>query len=162
MVRHWESLVAEWEGGRQQQRQRRNGEDCGEDNTGTRQRKTAGGGGARKTDGEVGILLCGQQASGFHIPGWIQSAFDTLMGLFDQVGLRINIHKTVGMVCRPFRTSGVRADKAYTRRMEGDGQSFKERQWERVLCPECGKETAKGSLVAHRQNQNGVEKGGLG
>ena len=31
-----------------------------------------------------------------------------------------------------------------------------------MLCPEYGKELEKGSLVAHRQTQYGVEKGGLG
>ena len=30
--------------------------------------------------------------------GWIQRKFDTLTGLFDQVGLRENMWKTVGMV----------------------------------------------------------------
>ena len=32
--------------------------------------------------------------------GWIQSAFDTLKGIFDRVVLHTNIHKTVGMMCR--------------------------------------------------------------
>ena len=32
---------------------------------------------------------------------------------------------------------------------------------EQVLCPECGKDMAKGSLVMHRQTQHGVAKGGL-
>ena len=31
-----------------------------------------------------------------------------------------------------------------------------------MLCLECGKELAKGSLVEHHQNQHGVAKGGLG
>ena len=56
----------------------------------------------------------------------------------------------------------VRADEAYTRRMMGEWRRFKERQRERVLCTECGKELAKGSLVTHRQTQNRVAKGGLG
>ena len=30
--------------------------------------------------------------------GWLQLEFDTLMGILDRVGLRINIHKTMGMV----------------------------------------------------------------
>ena len=54
----------------------------------------------------------------------------------------------------------MRAEKAYTRRMTEEGRIFKERQQEQVLCPECGKELAKGSLVVHHQNQNGVAKGG--
>ena len=31
-----------------------------------------------------------------------------------------------------------------------------------MLCPECGKELAKDSLVEHCQTQHGVEKGGSG
>ena len=93
-------------------------------------------------------------------PGWIQSAFDTLMGICDRLGLRTNVCKTVGMVCSPFWAAGVRADEAYNRRMTGEGKSL--RQWERVLCLECGKEMTKGSLVTHHQNQYSVAKGGLG
>ena len=31
-----------------------------------------------------------------------------------------------------------------------------------MICPKCGKELTKGSLVEHRQTQHGVSKGGLG
>ena len=31
-------------------------------------------------------------------PRWLQGAFSTLVGLFDRVGLRNNVGKTVGMV----------------------------------------------------------------
>ena len=69
-------------------------------------------------------------------PGWLQSEFDTLTGLFDRVGLRKNVSKTAGMVCSPCWAAGVRADKSYTGWMTGEVRSFKERQRERVLCPE--------------------------
>ena len=95
-------------------------------------------------------------------PGWLQSEFDTLMVLFERVGLRKNTRKTVRMVCRSFRAAGVGEGKSYTQRMTGEGRSFKDRQRERVLCPECGKELTKGSLVARCQNHNGVSKGGYG
>ena len=36
-------------------------------------------------------------------PGWIQGAFDTLTGLFGNVGLRINVATTVGMLFHPLR-----------------------------------------------------------
>ena len=39
--------------------------------------------------------------------GWLQLAFDTLTGLFDQVVLEKNVCKIVGMVCKPCRTAGV-------------------------------------------------------
>ena len=41
--------------------------------------------------------------------GWIQTAFDMMMGLFKRVGLIKNVKKTVGMVCHPFQAGGVRA-----------------------------------------------------
>ena len=62
-------------------------------------------------------------------PGWIQSAFDILTGLFNQVGLQTNIRKTVGMVCKPFWAARMRAYKAYTWQMMGEGRSYKEKQW---------------------------------
>ena len=50
---------------------------------------------------------------------------------------------------------GLEIDEAYTRRMMVEWRCFKERQMERqqeqVLCTECGKDLAKGSLVTHRQ-----------
>ena len=95
-------------------------------------------------------------------PGWIQTAFNTLMGIFDWVGLQTNTRKTVGMVCRPYQAAGLWVDKSYTRRMTGKGRSYQDRQWERVHCLECRKDLARGSLVAHLQTQNGVARVGLG
>ena len=93
--------------------------------------------------------------------GWLQSAFDMLTGIFDRVCLRTNIRKTVGMVCRPFWEAVVQADDAYTRRMTVEGRISKERQRERLIYPEFGKDTAKGSLVTYRQTHHDVAKGGL-
>ena len=53
------------------------------------------------------------------IPGWLQTALYTLMGLFNWVGLQKNFNKTVVMVCQPWRVAGVRVDKPNTRRMMG-------------------------------------------
>ena len=58
-------------------------------------------------------------------PVWLQTAFDTPVGLFDWVGLKTDVQKTVGVVCHPCRAVGVRADKAYTRWMIGMGQDYK-------------------------------------
>ena len=45
-------------------------------------------------------------------PGWLQSAFDTLTGIFKRVGILTHVCKTVGMVCRILRVDGVQVDKA--------------------------------------------------
>ena len=39
-------------------------------------------------------------------PGWIQGTFNTLVGLFDRVGLLKNFGKTVVMVCHPCQAAG--------------------------------------------------------
>ena len=64
---------------------------------------------------------------------WLQSAFDTLTGMSDQVGLWTNVRKTIRVVCRPFWAAWVRSDEAYTYKMTGEGMSFKERQQEQLI-----------------------------
>ena len=46
-------------------------------------------------------------------PEWLQRSFDTLTGLFDLLGLRTNVEKTVCMVCQICRTVGKHSDEAY-------------------------------------------------
>ena len=66
-------------------------------------------------------------------PAWLQGAFTALVGLFDRVGLRTNVGKTVRMVCHPCQvTAGNRTQEAYGRRFKGEGKSYMERQHERV------------------------------
>ena len=39
-------------------------------------------------------------------PRWLHGAVNTLFGLFDEVGLRTNFGRTVGMVCHPCQAAG--------------------------------------------------------
>ena len=71
-------------------------------------------------------------------PRWLQGAFNTLVGLFDRVGLRNNVGKTVGMVCRPCQAAGNRSEAAYGRRIMGEGPTYRERLKGQVSCRECG------------------------
>ena len=57
-------------------------------------------------------------------PLWLQTTFHTLTGLFNQVGLRKNVRKTMGMVCQPCRAVGIREDEVYKRRMMGEGWNY--------------------------------------
>ena len=64
-------------------------------------------------------------------PAWLQGAFNALVGLFDRVGLRKNVGKTVRMVCHPCQvTAGNITQEAYGRILKGEGKSYKERQRE--------------------------------
>ena len=83
-------------------------------------------------------------------PRWLQGAFITLVSLFDRVGLRTNVRKTVGMVCSPCQAAGTHSEAAYRRRMTGEGPSYQELQKGRVQCMECGEEMAAGYLAGHR------------
>ena len=89
---------------------------------------TAGGGGACKDDGEGGVSYVYDGLAASTKPGWVQSTFDVLIGIFNGLGLQINVRKTVVMVCKPYWAYGVQTDEAYTRWITGGGQSFKERQ----------------------------------
>ena len=48
-----------------------------------------------------------------------QGYFSTLVGLFDRVGLRTNVGKTVGIVCRPCQAVGTHLEVVYEKRMRG-------------------------------------------
>ena len=59
--------------------------------------------------------------------------------LFNRVGLRTNVGKTVSMACHPCRVGdGNRTEAGYIRRLTGVGKTYAERQRERVACRECG------------------------
>ena len=73
-------------------------------------------------------------------PRWLKWAFNALVGLFERVGLQINVGKTVSMVCRPCQEAGNQSEAAYGWKMTGEGLMYQEQQKERVECGECGKE----------------------
>ena len=47
-------------------------------------------------------------------PAWLQGAFTALVGLFDRVGLRKNVGKTVSMVCHPFQAGRETEQRRHT------------------------------------------------
>ena len=53
--------------------------------------------------------------------GWLQGAFNTLVGLFNRVGLQNNVGKTVGMVCRTCQAAGTQLEAAYEQRTTSTG-----------------------------------------
>ena len=58
-------------------------------------------------------------------PFWLQGAFNTLVGLFDRVGLRTNSGKTFGMVCNPCQAAGNLSTAEYRRRVTGVGPTYR-------------------------------------
>ena len=90
-------------------------------------------------------------------PRWIQWEFDTLVSLFDRVGLWTNVGKTVSMVFCPCQAAGTQSEAAYGRRMTGEGPTYRERWKGSVQCGYFGKEMAAGSLASHMLMQHGWE-----
>ena len=89
-------------------------------------------------------------------PAWLQGNFKALVAIFDRVGLRINIRKTVSMACHPCRAgAGNRTKVAYSRRLTGLGKTYTERQRERVACGECGTIIAVGSMSSNLMTRHG-------
>ena len=87
-------------------------------------------------------------------PHWLQWAFNALVGLFECVGLRKNLGKTVSMTCRPCPAAGNQLEVAYGRKMTGEGPTYREKLKERVECGDCGKEMAVESLETHQMLQH--------
>ena len=71
-------------------------------------------------------------------PACLQGAFNALVGLFDRVGLQTNVGNTVSMVCHPCQAAENITQAAYGMRLTGEGNLYKECQWDRVECAECG------------------------
>ena len=90
----------------------------------------------------------------------LQGAFDALVGLFDQVGLRMNIGMIVGMLCRPCQAAGTQSELEYERQMTEEGIFYWERQRFRAKCSECGEEMEVRFLAVHQQMYNGKSAGG--
>ena len=88
-------------------------------------------------------------------PRWLQGEFNTLVGLFDRVGLRNNVRKTVGMVCRPCQVADNQPEATYGRRILGEGPTYRELQKGRVHCREYREEMAAGSIASHMMTQHG-------
>jgi hypothetical protein len=90
-------------------------------------------------------------------------ALSRLCERFERVGLRTNVQKTKTMTCTPGYISGQVAVPAYQRRMEGVGESYRERQCRRVECSICGKDLAASSLDSHHRTVHGtVPQGDVG
>ena len=88
-------------------------------------------------------------------PPWLQGAFSNLVGLFDRVGLRTIVRKTVRMVYRLFKAAGTQSEVAHGRQMTREGPSYQERQKGRVQCSKCGEEMSAGSLAGHGMTRRG-------
>ena len=88
-------------------------------------------------------------------PRWLQGALNTLVVLFDRVGLRINFGKTVGMVCHPCQAAGNLSEAAYGRRVTGEGPTYMERLKGQASCRACGELLAAVSLTSHLMTQHG-------
>ena len=93
-------------------------------------------------------------------PQWLQGYFSTLAGLFDRVGLKTNVDKTVGMVCCTCQAAGTQSKAEYRRSITRAGPSYQERQRGRIQCKDFSEEMVLGLLSGHIQTQHGrAEKG---
>ena len=57
-------------------------------------------------------------------PRWLQWAFNSLVGLFERVGLQTKVEKTVSMACRPCLAASNQSEEAYGRKMTVEGPTY--------------------------------------
>lgn len=87
---------------------------------------------------------------------YLQQTLDCLVEIFLRIGLKTNTDKTKVMTCFPGHISGRISSPSYRHRMRGEGDSHRERQRRRVLCPECNCVLSAGSLQQHMRTQHGL------
>ena len=92
-------------------------------------------------------------------PGWLQGAFNTLVGLFGRVGLWNNVGKTVSMILHPCQATGNLTTEAYGRRVTGVGLTYRERLKDQVAYGECREILAVISLLSRLMTQHGRAAG---
>ena len=81
----------------------------------------------------------------------------TLVRMFEQVGLYMDLVKTNYMTCTPVLILGEIGKEAYKWRVTGVGANFLERKWTQVSCGKCGITIAAPSL---QQNVASIHRGG--
>ena len=91
----------------------------------------------------------------FSDPRWIQGEFNTLVSLFERVGLQTNVGKTVGMVFHPCQVAGNLSEASHRRKVTGEGPTYMERLKGQVSCGLCGELLEAGSLKSHLMTQHG-------
>ena len=63
------------------------------------------------------------------------------------------------MVCHPCQAAGNITKAEYGRRIMGEGDSYRERQRDRVKCEGCREQLAVGSLSSHMMTRHGKAAG---
>ena len=81
--------------------------------------------------------------------------------IFDRMGLRTNVAKTVSIDFKPFRVLVGNSAEAYGLRMTGETHTYREHLHQRVRYPESKVELAAGSLASYSQAQNWVAQGNM-
>ena len=88
---------------------------------------------------------------------WLQQAFEVLSDLFARMGLKTNTEKTKVMICTPGYIRTYYSTHAYKRKVEDQGDTYRERKRRRTTCASCAKDLALGSLLSHMRTQHGEE-----
>ena len=70
--------------------------------------------------------------------GWVQDALAVTVAMLCRIGLEANLDKTKAIVCTPRSIWGKWGERAYKKRVKGEGATFRERKKTQVSCTECG------------------------
>ena len=87
---------------------------------------------------------------------WLQQALNVLVGMFERMGLKVNIAKTKFMICLPSSHHSHISVDAYKRKMTGEGETYRERKHRRVQCPECEAQLSASYLPTHLRMQHQI------
>jgi len=85
-------------------------------------------------------------------PDQLQSALAAMEQLFRRVGLPVNGKKTKALTTIPPTATTTISAPAYKRRMNGEGEMYRERKQARISCPLCDTNLQARNLPTHYRN----------
>ncbi len=85
---------------------------------------------------------------------WLQSSFNTLITLFERIGLRTNAEKSKVMTYLPGKIRVAQTEEEYASQQTELGTSTTKRR--RIDCEVCGASLAAESLRSHLETQHDI------
>ncbi len=99
-------------------------------------------------------FLCGRQVVTARCPEWLQSSFNTLITLFERIGLQMNAVKTKVIMCLPGNIQVAQTEEEYASQQMGLGTSTT--KCRHVDCKVCGASLAAASLQSHLETHHDI------
>ena len=105
----------------------------------------------------MGVFYTNNGIIGSQCPEWLQGELNLLIGLFCRIGHMENVANYKIMTCQPGAIWSEISEEVVGRRSTGKVDTYRERLWCRIPCPNCRVDLTEGLTTAHRRRLHGTD-----